>query len=348
MSSLPDTLDRERLVYRWDLDKTYLRTEFDTLRDLFTTAFERPSDKRTVPGASALLREIQASGPAGIYILSGSPEQMRRVLEAKLRLDGVRWDSLTLKPNLSNLLKGRFRALRDQVGFKLGALLAGREALAPGLDEVLFGDDAETDAFIYSLYADACAGEVGADAISAVLDQGPITEPQRVELLQRLSRVPKRACCARIFIHLERVSELDRFEVYGRRVCPFYNYLQPAFVLVELGALDARAALRVAADLVIDQGFGPEALAASYRELAERGQVTAKGAGLLMAALEDVEPPDFASTCEVLRAFGSELARLRIEPLPSAPRSGSPDYAAILSDERARVRRVRARALLKG
>lgn len=28
-------------IARWDLDKTYLRTEFDTLRDLVKTALER-------------------------------------------------------------------------------------------------------------------------------------------------------------------------------------------------------------------------------------------------------------------------------------------------------------------
>lgn len=347
MSELPERLDRERLVYRWDLDKTYLRTEFDTLRDLFATAFERASEKRTVPGAAALLREIHASSPAGIYILSGSPEQMRRVLEAKLRLDGIRWDSLTLKPNLSNLLKGRFRALRDQVAFKLGALFAGREVLGPGLDEVLFGDDAETDAFVYSLYADVCAGEVGADMLAAVLAQGSSTEQERAELLQRFSRVPKRACCARIFIHLERVSTLDRFEVYGRRVCPFYNYLQPALVLVELGALDASAALRVAADLVIDQGFGPEALAASYRELAERGQVTAVGAERLIAALARAGAADLATAGEVLRAFGAELERLRLDAQPAREVRAPLDYAALLSDERARVRSARSRTFLR-
>ena len=52
----PQPLDRHRLVYRWDLDKTYLRTEFDTVRDVLRTAFEKPHDKRTVPGAAALLR----------------------------------------------------------------------------------------------------------------------------------------------------------------------------------------------------------------------------------------------------------------------------------------------------
>src|SRR5277367_1803544 len=107
-------------IARWDLDKTYLRTDFDTVRDLVRTAFERPDEKRTNPGASTLLREMVRSG-VSVHILSGSPEQMRRKLEDKLRLDGIQWDSFTLKPNLQNLLRLRFRAVRDQLGYKLPA-----------------------------------------------------------------------------------------------------------------------------------------------------------------------------------------------------------------------------------
>jgi phosphoserine phosphatase len=104
-----------RYIARWDLDKTYLRTDFDTLRDLARTAIERPDQKRTVPGAAALLREL---GRAGVetHILSGSPEQLRSRIEQKLRLDGAKWASLTLKPNLQNILRLRFRALRGQLG----------------------------------------------------------------------------------------------------------------------------------------------------------------------------------------------------------------------------------------
>src|SRR5262245_49429253 len=98
-------------IAHWDLDKTYLRTDFDTLRDLVFTAIQRPDQKRTVPGAAALLRELGRAGVA-IHILSGSPEQLRSRLEEKLMLDGARWSSLTLKPNLENLLRLRFRALR--------------------------------------------------------------------------------------------------------------------------------------------------------------------------------------------------------------------------------------------
>src|ERR1043165_5508013 len=135
-------------VARWDLDKTYLRTEFATVRDLLKTALERPEQKRTVPGAATLLREIAGPG-ASVHILSGSPEQLRAKLEEKLRLDGARWDSFTLKPNLRNVLRLRFRAVRDQLGYKLPALLSARAGLVsskdahlPYLREVLIGDDA--------------------------------------------------------------------------------------------------------------------------------------------------------------------------------------------------------------
>ena len=136
-------VDRGRLVYRWDLDKTYLRTEFDTVRDLLRTAFESAAQKRTIPGAASLLRELRATDPHGIYIVSGSPEQLRRVLERKLRIDGIRWDGFTLKPQLRYIARGRFRFVKDQLSYKLGALLESRAGMPHEIDEYLFGDDAD-------------------------------------------------------------------------------------------------------------------------------------------------------------------------------------------------------------
>ena len=94
-------------VYRWDLDKTYLKTEFDTLKQLLRSAFEGAEAKQAIPGASALLRELRARGGARICFISGSPRQMRRVLTKKLQLDGVEFDEFILKPNLRNMLTGR-------------------------------------------------------------------------------------------------------------------------------------------------------------------------------------------------------------------------------------------------
>jgi hypothetical protein len=336
-------VDRHRVVYRWDLDKTYLRTEFDTLRDLLSRAFEGAKDKHTVPGASALLREIRATQPAGLYILSGSPEQMRRVLEAKLRLDGVTWDGLTLKPSLKRLLRGHFKFLRDQVGFKLGALLGSREVLPAHTDEILFGDDAETDAFVYSLYADLCAGRVGSEVLVQVLERAAVRAEEIPDLLRLSGRLPRRDHCLRIFIHLDRISSLDPFNEYGMRVCPFYNYFQPAVVLVEMGAIDAKAALRVAAELVIDQAFSPEALLASFMEIARRGHVGKASKQALLAALLGVGTTEFATATPMLIAFGRELERADVRDAVPGDPPDAIDYPSLLARERARAHAAKLR-----
>src|SRR5690606_30343394 len=184
------------IVTRWDLDKTYLRSRFDTLRELVAAALEPPERKRSVPGASAVLRELSTRG-AWVHILSGSPRQMRRKLIAKLALDGVRWNELTLKPNLSNLLFLRFQALRDQLGYKLPELLKARARDERRLDsgptprEVLVGDDSESDAFVYSLYADLCAGVVTSRELERVLRAGRAYEATVVACRQALAQVPR-------------------------------------------------------------------------------------------------------------------------------------------------------------
>ena len=131
---------------------------------------------------------------------------MRRVLESKLRLDGVSWDALTLKPSLRNLLRGRFRLLRDPVAYKLVAMLRARAECEVGLDEVLFGDDAESDAFVYSLYSDLCAGKITEAVLTAVLLQAHVPESEVGAIVRLAARVPRRDMTRRIFIHLDRVS----------------------------------------------------------------------------------------------------------------------------------------------
>jgi hypothetical protein len=270
-------------VARWDLDKTYLRTDFDTVRDLLRTAVERPDQKRTVPGAAALLREL---GRAGVetHILSGSPEQLRSRIEQKLRLDGARWASLTLKPNLQNLLRLRFRALRGQLGYKLPALLRRRcelpsQRAADGalVGEVLLGDDAEADAFVYSLYADVCEGKVSPEELAAVMRLGRAYEDTIVDALRYASYVEKGPVVERILIHLDRQSSPSDFRLFGDRVVPFYNYLQAALVLHEDGRLPAPAVLRVAQDLVVAHNFDGAALARGYLDLSRRGHVSGRG-----------------------------------------------------------------------
>jgi hypothetical protein len=279
-----------RHIARWDLDKTYLRTEFDTVRDLVRTALERPDEKRTNPGASTLLREMVRAG-ISVHILSGSPEQMRRRLEDKLRLDGIAWDSFTLKPNLQNVLRLRFRAVKDQLGYKLPALLQARATLGAEDDggprlETLFGDDAEADAFVYSLYADLVAGKVTEETLLEVCERGRVY-PDVIATILRYARLIEPAdAVERILIHLERQTPPGDFQVYGARAVPFYNYLQAAFVVHEDGRLPAEAVLRVAVELIVQHRFDGDALARSYMDLARRGHLRGTGVDDLGDALE--------------------------------------------------------------
>lgn len=322
-------------VARWDLDKTYLRTEFDTIKDLVRTALERPDEKRTNPGAATLLREMVRSG-VRVHILSGSPEQMRERLESKLRLDGIAWDSFTLKPNLQNMLRLRFRALRDQLGYKLPALLRSRASIpegAPLPTETLFGDDAEADAFVYSLYADVISGRVDAAGLRTICENGRMYEDVLEEVLGDAAKIRPADAVERIFIHLERQSPPDEFAAYGRRVVPFYNYLQAAFAMHEDGRLPTEAVLRVASELVLLHRFDGDSLARSYADLARRGHLVGKDDGAFATALaawkEREKVPAEAELTRLAAALPryAEAARKSATP---APEYTPPDYAKMV------------------
>ena len=192
---------------------------------------------------------------------------MRRVLEAKLRLDGITWDGFVLKPSLDHILRGRFRFIRDQVGYKLRALLGSRANGEIEGEEILFGDDAEADAFVYSLYAELLAGRVPFSTLLEVLTRARVYPDTLAEILAFAARLTRKPAVRRIFVHMERVSPAWELEAYGPRVVPFYNYVQPALVLLEDGAIDADAVLRVAAQLVLEQGFHADGLVASALDL---------------------------------------------------------------------------------
>ena len=343
----PDLSERrEHIVYRWDLDKTYLRTDFDTLRDLVRTAFEPAARKRAYPGAGTLLREIRATDPAAIFILSGSPEQMRSVLEAKLRLDGIRWDGFTLKPSLRNLVRGKFRFLRDQLSYKLTALLRSRTNVSPETDEILFGDDAESDAFIYSLYADIAAGRVSQEVLMKVAEAADVYPEDIPEIVRIAARVPRCDTVRRIFIHLERVSSTGGFGDFGRRVCPFYNYFQPALVLLEDGALDAQAVLRVGADLVVAHTFNPEVLVASFDDLRRRGYLSKNAVDRISEVSDTIEPSMFGQAAGPLQSLVRAMEAARAElPDEAEVDTVKEDYLTLFAKDRARAKAAKRRVL---
>jgi hypothetical protein len=326
-------------IARWDLDKTYLRTEFDTVRDLVKTALERPDQKRAHPGASALMRELQVAG-SEIHILSGSPEQMRRRLAQKLALDGVRYASLTLKPNLKNILKMRLRSVRGQLGYKLPTLLSMRARIGTGAtgttapSETLVGDDAEADAFIYALYADICAGRVDATQVAEVmrLDRCHPEEIADAAHAAQLLRVAldsfgtRDEAVERVLIHLDQQTPPRDFDVFGPRIVPFYNYFQAALVLLGDGRIGGDAALRVGRDLIVHHRFEAEQLVRSGLDLARRGHLSEVAVGRLRRAADKL--PDAADPMHQLGRRADELSAAIVPHAP--PPAQVPDYVSLV------------------
>jgi hypothetical protein len=263
--------------FRWDLDKTYLKTDFETVSDLFRTFFQSAEEKRGVPGAATLLRELLRPSSDGVLrrvtFISGSPRQMRKVLREKLRIDGIEPDAFILKPNLSNLLLFRFRKLRGQVDYKLGALLESRIA-GQHVQETLVGDDSESDAFVYSLYADLIEGRVDAERLERILRACNVYRRDLRRLLALYESLkPGIDVVNRIFIHLEMRSPTKRFDRYGARVVPIYNYFQAALLLFGDELLTAGSLLRVIESMG-QQGYTPVTLANSLQDLMRRGFVS--------------------------------------------------------------------------
>ncbi len=341
--SLTDRIDPRppKKIYRWDLDKTYLQTEFDTLRQLVRTAMQKAHEKKAVPGAAALIRELRASGDSRLCIVSGSPTQMRAVLAEKLKLDGVEFDELVLKDNLKNLVRGRFKALRGQVGYKLPVLLRSR-ALAPAdAEEVLFGDDAEADAFIYSLYADMVARRVSEPVVHQVLQAAEVYEDDITQVMKVWESIPQADPVRRIFINLDRLTTPASFAHYGPRLVPIFNYFQAALVLMADGHLTAPQVLKVMVDMVQSAGHNLFTLSNSLQDLIRRGLPIAQVAQGLSEALQGPQAMLQAvrPVPDIIAAFTKRAASLGA-PVTSALVKDI-DYLSMLDHARPRTHKKR-------
>jgi hypothetical protein len=307
------------------------------------TAFQKAADKVAVPGAAALIRELRTRGDARLCIVSGSPKQMRSVLEQKLRLDGVQWDELVLKDNVRNLLRGRFKALRGQVGYKLPVLLESRAGTPAQSDEVLFGDDAEADAFIYSLYADLIAGRVPEQVLVKVLQVASVYPDDAARILKAWRKIPASDPVRRIFVYLDRLTPPGRFARYGPRVVPIFNYFQAALVLMADGHLSAPQVIRVAIEMVQTAGYNLLTLSNSFQDLVRRGLPLESVASSLMQALQGPEALMNAirPVPDIVAAFTKRLAALGSAPPPPAP--VDIDYLALIEDTRPRKAKAQDR-----
>ena len=238
-------------VFVWDIDKTYLATRFSSPKYMARIPLEFAIDKRSIPGMPEILRGLRR-GPgarfacAPLYFVSASPPQLRKVIERKMMLDAVDFDGITFKDWAGTLRQLRPGRLKEQVGFKIAALLDGRQR-RPLSREYLFGDDFEKDAEAYSLYARILSGDLRGDSLAASLhDQGVADDDIECIASLREKLGVDVGSVERVFIHLERGSPPERFASLAPLVVPVRGAFQMSLALFALDLVDERTVIEAA------------------------------------------------------------------------------------------------------
>jgi hypothetical protein len=153
------------------------------------------------------------------------------------------------------------------------------------MGEICFGDDAEADALIYSLYGDILAGKVTTAVLTRVLTNTGVYDDDAARTVGLACALEAGDVVRRIFIHLEGKVAPARFVRFGTRVVPIHNYFQAALVLHQDGVLPMSGAIEVLGSLVVDHGYDVARVANSLQDARRRGIVTAATAAALTAAL---------------------------------------------------------------
>ncbi len=263
-------------TYIWDLDKTYLDTKFESVKGLIRAAMEQGSQKKNIPGTGELVRNIKVfheesmKTPFAIYFITASPPQIETKINEKLHFDDIHPNGIFFKDNMQNLKPKRLWRLTKQVGFKLQSLLQLRLRLSENVKQVLWGDDSESDAVIYSLYSDICAQRLTQEQIQKILKFYHVTGKQVDTIMGLAASIPKSDPVEKIYINLEIDTDSEYYIKFGRRILPTYNSLQTALDLFQDGRLLKENVAAVAHKLLTQFEFTSDELEKSFDDLIRR------------------------------------------------------------------------------
>jgi Phosphatidate phosphatase APP1, catalytic domain len=282
--SLPEGYSDPAFV--WDIDKTYLATRFSSPKYMARIPLEFAVDKQAIPGMPQILRGLRRGpGPrfacAPLYFVSASPPQLRKVIERKMMLDAVDFDGITFKDWGATLAQMRPGRLREQVGFKICALLDGRRR-RPLAREFLFGDDFEKDAVAYGLYAKILSGELHGDDMLAALDQEGVPGDDADCIRRMREALPSPlGVVEKVFIHLERGLEPESFADQRPLVAPVHGAFQLSLALFALDLVDDRTVTEAASAIRATSVFRRLDLDELMADGVQRGLISSEQANKL-------------------------------------------------------------------
>lgn len=294
-------------VFVWDLDKTYLDTHWGTVKEVWRTAVEKAFQKQNIPGTASLVRAIKeywveerGRSAFPIFFITASPPQMESKIREKLEIDTILPLGGFYKDNLKNLKPGRLWRLTQQVGFKLQALLQLRLRLRDDVRQILWGDDSESDAIIYSLYSDVCSRRWSEKDLLAILRGLHVVGAQTETILDLQDQIPQGDPVEKIYINLATDTDPEYYLKFGRRVIPSTNSFQTALDLFQDHRLKTEQVIHVAQDMLMNYGFTQDELQSSFDNLVRRRILSDETVANILPALQEQKlfPSDFTTSIE--------------------------------------------------
>jgi hypothetical protein len=196
------------------------------------------------------------------------------VVHEKFALDRVEVDGVYFKDNMRNVRPSRLKRIREQTGYKLLALLDLRKRLPAGSTLTCFGDDMESDALIYSLFAEIEERWIRGPALVDFLEKQGVFHDEAVRIAWRARRMPKGKSVRRIFINSHGKEDPRYFRRFGTRVTATRNYFQTAAICAFDGVVSVDGVANVGLELIQTKAATAYDLAGAVTDLLERGIVS--------------------------------------------------------------------------
>ena len=266
-------------VFTCDIDRTYLETRFSSLKGLARIPFEFAVDKKDIDGMAMLLREVRrgpgvVSRHTPLYFVSASPARLRPVIQRKMLLDGLEYDGTTFKDWKGVLLSGRFRRFKEQIGYKLTALLTARIELPRNAEEILIGDDLESDPVTFALYADSLANRIGLEQLPNVLAELGVSTADARSICELRQAVKPTGGVRRVFVRCERNTP-ENLHSYAPNIAACSGAIQIALGLLELGSISITGICRVIR-VLIQSGMQRNTLSERIQDGVKRAVISPK------------------------------------------------------------------------
>lgn len=267
-------------IFISDIDKTYLKTDIDSFWGLLKTAIQQPETKENIPGFSILLRALRrgvgdepASKP--LFFISASPPQISDKILTKFAMDGVKHEGIIFKDQLQHVKNRDFKKLREQISYKLLALLRLWRVLPYGATLYLFGDDSESDAVIYNLFYEVvCEDKYSKGEFYEVLCSLGVDDEDAILVSEEMLSIPrKRDLVDGIFINLISGTQVNFYRSISKNIVATSNTLQLTLFFWSKNLIRDRAVHSIARALVVEGDYNADQLLASLERFYEQGSI---------------------------------------------------------------------------